>query len=67
MNRLAALEARLREDLRWLELPASSWVPPRFAGAQRVLDVAVIGGGMAGLAAAAELLTGGGLGDMPAQ
>lgn len=55
MNRLAALEARLREDLRWLELPAPSWVPPRLAGAERVLDVAVIGGGMAGLAAAAEL------------
>lgn len=55
MNRLADLEARLREDLRWLELPAPSWVPPRFAGAERVLDVAVIGGGMAGLAAAAEL------------
>ena len=55
MNRLAALEARLREDLRWLELPAPSWVPPRFANAERVLDVAVIGGGMAGLTAAAEL------------
>ena len=55
MNRLAVLEARLREDLRWLELPAPSWVPPRFADAERVLDVAVIGGGMAGLTAAAEL------------
>lgn len=52
---LAALEARLRQDLDWLDLPAKSWVPPRvFAGA-RVLDVAVLGGGMCGLAAAAAL------------
>ena len=52
---LAALEARLREDLAWLELPAPAWVPPRFAESERVLDVAIIGAGMAGLTAAAEL------------
>lgn len=52
---LAALEARLREDLDWLELPAPSWVPARSVDAQRVLDVAIIGAGMAGLAASAEL------------
>lgn len=52
---LAALEARLREDLAWLELPAHAWVPARHVDAQRVLDVAIIGGGMAGLAASAEL------------
>lgn len=52
---LRALEARLRQDLAWLDLPAKSWVPPRFADGQRVLDVAIIGGGMAGLAAAAAL------------
>ncbi|MFL9892128.1 NAD(P)-binding domain-containing protein [Paraburkholderia sp. RL17-381-BIF-C] len=52
---LAALEARLREDLDWLELPAPSWVPARNVGAQRVLDVAIIGAGMAALAASAEL------------
>jgi cation diffusion facilitator CzcD-associated flavoprotein CzcO len=52
---LAALEARLREDLSWLELPAASWVPARSVGAQRVLDVAIIGAGMAGLTASAEL------------
>jgi cation diffusion facilitator CzcD-associated flavoprotein CzcO len=52
---LAALEARLREDLAWLELPAPAWVPPRFAENGRVLDVAIIGAGMAGLTAAAEL------------
>jgi len=48
---LEALEARLKQDLDWLDLPAKSWVPPRFSGARRVLDVAIIGAGMAGLAA----------------
>lgn len=54
-DRLAALETRLREDLDWLELPAPPWVPARNVDAQRVLDVAIIGAGMAGLAASAEL------------
>ncbi|AKZ65364.1 FAD-dependent oxidoreductase [Herbaspirillum hiltneri N3] len=53
---LAALEARLQQDLAWLELPAKSWVPPRMADDQPVLDVAVIGGGQAGMAAAVSLL-----------
>ena len=52
---LAALEARLRQDLSWLEIPAKSWVAPRLVDGQQVLDVVVIGGGMAGLAAAASL------------
>jgi len=52
---LAALEARLRQDLAWLELPAKRWVPPRTVEGQAVLDVAVIGGGMAGMAASASL------------
>jgi hypothetical protein len=52
---LDALEARLREDLAWLELPAPAWVPARFADGARVLDVAIVGAGMAGLTAAAEL------------
>ncbi|MCC8402272.1 NAD(P)/FAD-dependent oxidoreductase [Paraburkholderia sp. MMS20-SJTN17] len=52
---LAALEARLREDLSWLELPAPPWVPARTVDGQRVLDVAIIGAGMAGLTASAEL------------
>lgn len=59
MNRsapgLRTLEARLREDLGWLELPAPSWVPPRSVDGQPVLDVAIIGAGMAGLALSAEL------------
>jgi cation diffusion facilitator CzcD-associated flavoprotein CzcO len=52
---LAALEARLRQDLAWLELPAKAWVPPQFIDGQRMRDVVIIGGGMAGLAASAML------------
>lgn len=52
---LAALEARLRQDLAWLDLPANPWVKPRVSDGAAVLDVAIIGGGMAGLALAAEL------------
>lgn len=52
---LARLEARLAEDLEFLELPAKSWVPRR----EGVHDVIVIGAGMCGLAATAKLkLTG---------
>ncbi|QCR38427.1 NAD(P)-binding domain-containing protein [Nissabacter sp. SGAir0207] len=52
---LAALEARLADDLSLLELPAKSWVPERLVEGQRVLDVVLIGGGMCGLTAAAAL------------
>lgn len=52
---LAALEARLHQDLQWLGLPARRWVPPRQADGDPVLDSAIIGGGMAGLALAASL------------
>lgn len=52
---LAALEARLRQDLAWLELPAKPWVPPRSHQGRPVTDVVVIGGGMCGLVAAAAL------------
>ncbi|WP_304360157.1 NAD(P)/FAD-dependent oxidoreductase [Collimonas fungivorans] len=52
---LAALEARLQQDLAWLDLPAKSWVPPLVRDGQPVLEVAVIGGGQAGMAAAASL------------
>ncbi|MBN6151874.1 NAD(P)/FAD-dependent oxidoreductase [Xanthomonas sp. AmX2] len=52
---LEALEARLRQDLAWLELPPRPWVPERRRHGQQLLDVAVIGGGMAGLAAATAL------------
>ena len=47
---LEALEARLRQDLQWLCLPARRWVPAREQDGAEVLDTAIIGGGMAGLA-----------------
>jgi FAD-dependent urate hydroxylase len=46
---LAALEARLKQDLAWLEQPAKSWVPRRVVDGQDVVDVVIVGGGMAGL------------------
>lgn len=52
---LPALEARLAQELAYLTLPAASWVPPREIDGQRALEVAVIGGGMAGMVAAAAL------------
>jgi cation diffusion facilitator CzcD-associated flavoprotein CzcO len=52
---LAALEARLRQDLAWLDLPANPWVKSRNSANQQVQDVIIVGGGMAGLALAAEL------------
>ena len=52
---LAALEARLREDLAWLELPAKRWIPERTLEGRLAINVAIVGGGMAGLAVAAAL------------
>lgn len=52
---LAALERRLAQDLAWLELPAKTWLQPTSVAGQPLLDVAVIGGGMAGLAVATAL------------
>lgn len=50
---LAGLEQRLREDLERQCLPADDWLAR--PAADPVLDVAIVGGGMAGLAAAAAL------------
>ena len=52
---LAALEERLRQDLAWLELPAKSWVPRRAVDGHDVVDVVIVGAGMAGLVASATL------------
>jgi cation diffusion facilitator CzcD-associated flavoprotein CzcO len=52
---LAALESRLKQDLSWLGLPGKRWVPAQNTSGQDVLDVAIIGGGMAGLALATAL------------
>ncbi len=53
---LAALEARLRQDLAWLELPGKAWVPPRLVDGRAVRDVVVVGAGMCGLTACAALM-----------
>ena len=52
---LAELEQRLAQDIAWLDLPAKPWVPRGTVNGAELLDVAIIGGGMAGLAAAASL------------
>ncbi|WP_332116734.1 NAD(P)/FAD-dependent oxidoreductase [Azorhizobium caulinodans] len=52
---LDALEARLKQDLQWLELPSKSWVPPRVVDGRRVRDVVITGAGMAGLVASGML------------
>ena len=52
---LAALERRLARDLECLGWPARAWMPVRTHAGEPVLDVAIIGGGQAGLAAAAAL------------
>jgi cation diffusion facilitator CzcD-associated flavoprotein CzcO len=54
---LAALRQRLAEELASIEYPAPDWVPPTQApDGSRALDVAIIGAGMAGLAAGFALL-----------
>lgn len=52
---LAALEARLAQDLAWLDMPARPWVVPAQHAGQPMRDVVIIGAGMAGLAVAAAL------------
>ncbi len=52
---LAALNARVAEDLLFLGLPSKSWVPRQTHQGQTVKDVVIIGAGMCGLAALAQL------------
>lgn len=54
-NGLVLLEARLRQDLSWLELPAKPWMIKKSHEDQPVIEVAIIGAGMAGLAAGTAL------------
>ncbi|MBJ2157740.1 NAD(P)-binding domain-containing protein [Variovorax sp. IB41] len=51
VSSLAVLEARLAQDLDYLGFPGRQWMPVRQSDGQALLDVAVIGGGQAGLAA----------------
>ena len=53
---LAALEARLADELAFLQLPAARWTPALVRDGEAVLDVAIIGAGMTGLALAAALV-----------
>ena len=39
---LAALEARLRQDLDWLGWPAKQWMPARAHEGQPPIDVAIV-------------------------
>ena len=52
---LPALEQRLAQDMLYLGLPPRAWMRPRLCNGDKVLDVAIIGGGQAGLAAAVGL------------
>lgn len=49
---LQKLEEQLMEDLQFLEYPPAPWLPAK----EGLLDVAIVGGGMAGLAAAFGLM-----------
>ena len=49
--RLAALEARVRQDLDYLCRPAANWVVPREVEGEPVVDVVIVGGGMCGMLA----------------
>lgn len=52
---LEALEERLKADLAWLNLPPAAWLPPMAHADGAVLDIAVVGAGMGGLAVAGAL------------
>jgi len=52
---LGELEARVAQDMTWLNLPAKPWLPRLEADGAVVVDVAVIGGGLCGLVALAAL------------
>ncbi|HEY4957938.1 MAG TPA: NAD(P)/FAD-dependent oxidoreductase [Caldimonas sp.] len=53
---LAALAARLADELAFLQLPAPRWTPALEHHGQPVADVAIVGAGMTGLATAAALV-----------
>lgn len=54
-NSLAELEARLADDLLWLNRPVKDWTRPMDLDGRAVLDVAVVGAGLSGLIAMAAL------------
>lgn len=52
---LERLEQRLQQELSVLGLPPKNWMPEREHAGQALLPVVIVGGGMAGLCAAAAL------------
>lgn len=53
---LAALEVELRRQLEYINYPARNWMPEKLGpDGQRVIDVAIIGGGQSGLSLAHSL------------
>ena len=53
---LPELETLVRRDLAFTDYPAHPWIPVRHHAGQRVLDVAIIGGGQGGLSTAFGLM-----------
>jgi FAD-dependent urate hydroxylase len=49
---VAGLSDRVRRDLAYLSYPSRAWTVPHYRDDQPVLDVLIVGGGQAGLAAA---------------
>lgn len=54
-HRLAQLEARVREELELTAYPRPTWTLPREVDGERVVDVAIVGGGQAALTIAFAL------------
>lgn len=52
---LNALEAQIKQDLQYLNLPITSWSLSEHNPENHVIDVAIIGGGMSGITAAFAL------------
>jgi len=55
VSSLAALEARLAQELEYLGWTERNWMPARELEGEAVLDVAIVGAGQAGLVAAVAL------------
>ena len=49
MSALQQLELRIQQDLTWLNQPTSTWIPAPKVDGNPVIDVVIIGGGMAGI------------------
>ncbi len=52
---LEALEAQIKQDLQYLNLPITSWSLSKNNPENQIIDVAIIGAGMSGITAAFAL------------